>query len=181
MAPLSQLPRRRDPISRFQHSLPSSRIHDAPIGVCTACSDIVGIALCAVIAGAQDWQQIETLDANAETGWINSPGASPMASPSHDTFECVFNRLKLPSVPGLLPGLGPGHQFRFAHSLRGHRRQDTASWLRVGEKLGPLHLVSGTWATDQHLSLGQVAVDAKSNEITAIPALLELLDLNASW
>src|SRR5262249_12050254 len=46
-------------------------------------------------------------------------------------------------------------------------------------KLGPLHLVSA-WATAQHLSLGQVAVDAKSNEITAIPALLELLDLNGA-
>lgn len=46
-------------------------------------------------------------------------------------------------------------------------------------KLGPLHLVSGS-ATAQHLSLGQVAVDAKSNEITAIPVLLELLDLNGA-
>jgi hypothetical protein len=41
-------------------------------------------------------------------------------------------------------------------------------------KLGPLHLVSA-WATAQRLSLGQVAVDAKSNEITAIPALLDLI------
>jgi predicted transposase YbfD/YdcC len=46
-------------------------------------------------------------------------------------------------------------------------------------KLGPLHLVSA-WATAQHLSLGQVAVDDKSNEITAIPALLELLDLRGA-
>ncbi len=46
-------------------------------------------------------------------------------------------------------------------------------------KLGPLHLVSA-WATAQHLSLGQVAVDAKSNEITAIPVLLELLDVNGA-
>src|SRR5262249_35331507 len=46
-------------------------------------------------------------------------------------------------------------------------------------KLGPLHLVSA-WATAQHLTLGQVAVDAKSNEITAIPALLELLDLKGA-
>ena len=46
-------------------------------------------------------------------------------------------------------------------------------------KLGPLHLVSA-WATAQHLSLGQVAVDAKSNEITAIPALLDLLDLKGA-
>jgi len=46
-------------------------------------------------------------------------------------------------------------------------------------KLGPLHLVSA-WATAQRLSLGQVAVDAKSNEITAIPALLDLLDLGGA-
>src|SRR5262249_26885108 len=46
-------------------------------------------------------------------------------------------------------------------------------------ELGPLHLVSA-WATAQRLSLGQVAVDAKSNEITAIPVLLELLDLKGT-
>src|SRR5207244_8371275 len=46
-------------------------------------------------------------------------------------------------------------------------------------KLGPLHLVSA-WASAQHLSLGQVAVDAKSNEITALPTLLELLERNGA-
>src|SRR5205823_6231884 len=45
--------------------------------------------------------------------------------------------------------------------------------------LGPLHLVSA-WATQAHLTLAQVAVDGKSNEITAIPELLELLDLNGA-
>ncbi len=45
--------------------------------------------------------------------------------------------------------------------------------------LGPLHLVSA-WATNQHLTLGQVAVDGKSNEITAIPQLLALLDLHGA-
>jgi predicted transposase YbfD/YdcC len=49
----------------------------------------------------------------------------------------------------------------------------------AGSALGPLHLVSA-WATQAHLSLGQVAVDGKSNEITAIPQLLELLDLNGA-
>jgi predicted transposase YbfD/YdcC len=52
------------------------------------------------------------------------------------------------------------------------RGSGTGAW-------GPLHLVSA-WATAQRLSLGQVAVDAKSNEITAIPALLELLDLHGA-
>src|SRR5262249_4696942 len=45
--------------------------------------------------------------------------------------------------------------------------------------LGPLHLVS-VWATELHLSLGQVAVDEGSNEITVLPRLLELLDLKGA-
>ena len=48
-----------------------------------------------------------------------------------------------------------------------------------GSKWGPLHVVSA-WATQANLTLGQVAVDSKSNEITAIPPLLELLDLRGA-
>jgi predicted transposase YbfD/YdcC len=49
----------------------------------------------------------------------------------------------------------------------------------AGAKWGPLHLVSA-WATEANLTLGQVAVDGKGNEITAIPPLLELLDLRGA-
>ena len=49
----------------------------------------------------------------------------------------------------------------------------------AAKKWKPLHVVSA-WATECHLSLGQVVVDAKSNEITAIPRLLELLDINGA-
>jgi predicted transposase YbfD/YdcC len=56
-------------------------------------------------------------------------------------------------------------------TLRGSRR--------AAAPLGPLHLVSA-WATRNHLSLGQVAVDAQSNEIPAIPRLLELLELKGA-
>jgi predicted transposase YbfD/YdcC len=49
----------------------------------------------------------------------------------------------------------------------------------AGKGWGPLHIVSA-WATANHLALGQVAVDSKSNEITAIPQLLELLDLHGA-
>ena len=52
-------------------------------------------------------------------------------------------------------------------------------WDLFNGLLGPLHLVSA-WATQYHLSLGQVAVDTKSNEITAIPQLLEMLDLHGA-
>jgi predicted transposase YbfD/YdcC len=49
----------------------------------------------------------------------------------------------------------------------------------AGSKWGPLHLVSA-WATEANLTLGQVAVEGKGNEITAIPPLLELLDLRGA-
>ena len=138
--------------------------------------DILVIALCAVIAGAQDWQQIETFG-RKRRDWLSGFLELPNGIPSHDTFERVFNRLKPRAfqdcfqqwVQAISTALRIKHVAIDGKTLRGSG----------SAKLGPLHLVSA-WATAQHLSLGQVAVDAKSNEITAIPALLELLDLNGA-
>jgi predicted transposase YbfD/YdcC len=135
--------------------------------------DILVIALSAVIAGAQDWQEIETFGRERED-WLGRFLDLPNGIPSHDTFERVFDRIK-PSafqarfrewVNAVSSALRIKHVAIDGKTLRGSG----------SAKLGPLHLVSA-WATAQHLSLGQVAVDEKSNEITAIPALLDLLDL----
>jgi predicted transposase YbfD/YdcC len=141
-----------------------------------ALQDIIVIALCAVIAGAQDWQQIETFG-RKRRDWLRRFLALPNGIPSHDTFERVFDRLKPQAfqacfrewVQAIAAALRIKHVAIDGKTLRGSG----------SAKLGPLHLVSA-WATAQHLSLGQVAVDAKSNEITAIPALLDLLDLNGA-
>jgi len=138
--------------------------------------DLIVIALCAVIAGAQDWQQIETFG-RKRRAWLSGFLDLLNGIPSHDTFERVFNRLKPQAfqacfrdwVQAISAALRIKHIAIDGKTLRGSG----------SAKLGPLHLVSA-WATAQHLSLGQVAVDAKSNEITAIPALLELLDLNGA-
>jgi predicted transposase YbfD/YdcC len=138
--------------------------------------DIIVIALCAVIAGAQDWQQIETFG-RKRRDWLRGFLALPNGIPSHDTFERVFDRLQPQTfqacfrewVQAISAGLRIKHVAIDGKTLRGSG----------AAKLGPLHLVSA-WATAQHLSLGQVAVDAKSNEITAIPALLERLDLGGA-
>jgi predicted transposase YbfD/YdcC len=138
--------------------------------------DILVIALCAVIAGAQDWQEIETFG-RKRRAWLRRFLELPNGIPSHDTFERVFNRLKPQAfqacfrdwVRAVSAALRIEHVAIDGKTLRGSG----------SAKLGPLHLVSA-WATAQRLSLGQVAVDAKSNEITAIPALLELLDLNGA-
>jgi len=138
--------------------------------------DIIVIALCAVIAGAQDWQEIELFGRNRRD-WLQRFLPLPNGIPSHDTFERVFNRLKpqafqacfLEWVRAIQETLDIKHVAIDGKTLRS---SGTA-------QLGPLHLVSA-WATAQRLSLGQVAVDAKSNEITAIPVLLDLLDVNGA-
>jgi predicted transposase YbfD/YdcC len=140
--------------------------------------DIIVIALCAVICGAKDWQQIVTF-ARERLPWLRTFLALPNGVPSHDTFERVFDRIDPQSflacfqqwVDVLTRGLGVAHIAIDGKTLR-HSGNRTKHW-------GPLHVVSA-WASQCHLTLGQVAVDAKSNEITAIPRLLELLDIHGA-
>jgi predicted transposase YbfD/YdcC len=140
--------------------------------------DIVVIALCAVISGADDWQQVVAFG-RRRRDWLTTFLRLPNGIPSHDTFERVFDRLD-PAAFGtcfqrwietLAAHLPLGHIAIDGKTLRGSGN-GPKGWK-------PLHLVSA-WATDCQLSLGQVAVDAKSNEITAIPELLQLLDLHGA-
>lgn len=138
--------------------------------------DILVIALCAVIAGAQDWQEIETFG-RKRRDWLKGFLRLPNGIPSHDTFERVFDRLNPHAfqacfrdwVRAIQEALPIRHVAIDGKTLRGSG----------SAKLGALHLVSA-WATAQSLSLGQVAVAEKSNEITAIPALLDLLEVNGA-
>ncbi len=140
--------------------------------------DIIAIALCAVIAGADDWQQVVTF-AHHRRAWLQSFLALPNGIPSHDTFERVFDRLDPQAfqacfcrwVEALAQVLGLKHIAIDGKTLR-HSGNAAKGWR-------PLHLVSA-WASQAHLSLGQVATDQKSNEITAIPRLLELLDVHGA-
>ncbi len=99
--------------------------------------------------------------------------------PSHDTFERVFELLS-PSAfqscfRGWVAALADGVKIKHI-AIDGKTLRSSGDSLR-GFK--PLHIVSA-WATEQQLSLGEVAVDAKSNEITAIPQLLDLLELKGA-
>ncbi len=140
--------------------------------------DIIGIAICAVISGANDWQEIVTF-ARDRRAWLQRFFDLPHGIPSHDTFkrvfECISPRAFAAAFGQWMEALAEAVRIRqIAIDGKTARRSGAPS-----KGLGPLHLVSA-WATENHLALGQVAVDGKSNEITAIPALLELLDLHGA-
>jgi predicted transposase YbfD/YdcC len=138
--------------------------------------DIVVIAVCGVIANCDDWPDIE-LFAKKRRAWFQRFLALPEGIPSHDTLERVFARLDprvftqccVAWLRAVADVLGVGQIAIDGKTLCGS----------ASAKLGPLHLVSA-WATQAKLTLGEVAVDGKSNEITAIPKLLELLDLKGA-
>ena len=138
--------------------------------------DIIVLAICGVIGNCDDWPDI-ALFAQQREAWFRRFLKLPNGVPSHDTLERVFAALDprvlercclawLREVAGLV---GVGQIAIDGKTLRGS----------AGSTLGPLHRVSA-WATQAHLTLAQVAVDGKGNDITAIPQLLALLDLHGA-
>jgi predicted transposase YbfD/YdcC len=139
---------------------------------------ILVIALCAVIAGAEDFQEI-ALFGHKRLDWLKRFLPLPNGVPSHDTFERVFARLN-PVV----------FQECFASWMTAWHSRLTGKHLAIDGKavkgsqspaqgLRCLHLVN-VWAVEAKLCLGVVACDAGSNEITAIPGLLKLLELEGA-
>lgn len=140
--------------------------------------DILGLTICAVIANADGWEEIEAYG-KQNLKFLKSFLKLPHGIPSHDTIERVFQRIK-PSefqrcfgewTQTLARELGLQHIAIDGKTLR--RSFDHAS------AKSALHLISA-WSVENHLVLGQQAVDGKSNEITAIPALLKLLEVKGA-
>ncbi|HEX6033824.1 MAG TPA: ISAs1 family transposase [Anaerolineales bacterium] len=138
--------------------------------------DMIAIAICAVICGAEGWVDIE-LFGKSKLPWLKSFLELPNGIPSHDTFGRVFSRID-------------AQEFQFAFSewvwavneiVQGQIINIDGKQLRGSKNkaLGKraIYMVSA-WAEENELVLGQRKVDEKSNEITAIPALLKLLDLS---
>lgn len=136
--------------------------------------DIIIIAICAVICGADSWVEVEEFG-TSKRAWLATILDLPNGIPSHDTFGRVFARIDPTqfqhSFLAWVQALQQVQADVIAIDGKTHRGSHDQSRGKAA-----LHLVSA-WAAHNRLVLGQVAVDAKSNEITAIPQLLDLLDL----
>jgi len=136
---------------------------------------IVTIALCAMLCGAESWDEIAVFG-ETRKDWFAGFLDLPHGIPAHDTFNRVFAALDpaafrtcfLPwtrAIAGVLPAQVVAVDGK---TLRGSHDRPAGK--------DPIHLVNA-WATEARLVLAQVQVADKSNEITAIPELLRLLAL----
>jgi predicted transposase YbfD/YdcC len=140
--------------------------------------DILVISILAIIAGAEGWEDMENYGLSKQQ-WLSEFLALPNGIPSDDTFRRVFERINpealcqcltqwvqqlIPSLEGLIVPID-------GKCLRGSYDRERG--------IKALHLVTA-WVAEQNLTLGQIKVEDHSNEITAIPALLELIEIQGA-
>lgn len=138
--------------------------------------DILVIAICAVIGGADTWEDVEEFG-KAKIEWFQTFLELPNGIPSHDTFTRVFARLDPQQFEAsFIRWMGA-----IAEVINGQVIAIDGKVLRRSHDRGigksAIDMVSA-WASANRLVLGQVKVDDKSNEITAIPQLLRALDVS---
>jgi predicted transposase YbfD/YdcC len=137
--------------------------------------DIIVIAVCGVICGADNWVDIAEFG-RSRAQWLATFLELPNGIPSHDTFGRVFARLDADAFQAcfmawagaLREAVGGEVVALDGKTLRGSYNRSAG--------LRAAHVISA-WAAANRLVLAQLKVDAKSNEITGLPALLDLLDV----
>lgn len=140
--------------------------------------DIVMITICAVLCGAESWVEIEHYGI-AKQAWLGTFLDLPHGIPSHDTIERVFARLRPePLQQVFLNWVQAVFEVSGGQLIAVDGKTLRGSYERGG-KQGMIHMVSA-WATQNRLVLGQRKVHEKSNEITAIPELLKVLELDGA-
>jgi predicted transposase YbfD/YdcC len=137
--------------------------------------DIITIALCAVISGAEGWEDIAEYG-RAKQEWLSTFLELPNGIPCADTFGRVFARLD----PEQMQSCFVSWVNAISNLLETEVVAIDGKTLRHSDHKGcgkaAIHMVSA-WASANRLVLGQRKVDDKSNEITAIPALLNVLEI----
>ena len=140
--------------------------------------DILTITICAVICGAEGWNEIE-LFGQSKRKWLETFLELPNGIPSHDTFARVISSIKPDDF-----------EQRFQKWTQAMAKNTGEKVIAIDGKTlrrsfdnangkAAIHMVSA-WACDNKMVFGQIATDEKSNEITAIPKLLEMMVLDGS-
>ena len=140
--------------------------------------NVVVIAVCAVVSGADDFVAIARFG-RTKRSWLARFLDLESGIPSHDRFNAILAAIKPAEFEKcLLSWITSLHEITNGQVIAIDGKTLRRSYDAASEK-SAIHMVSA-WATANHISLGQVVTDQKSNEITAIPKLLEMLDISGS-
>ena len=155
---LTEIEDPRKPSCNFHHSLVT----------------VIFISLLGVLCGANDWEEIEQC-AEGMIDWISKHVDTSSGIPSSKTLKRIMSILPTDSLSRLLENLTAALQESKGDisAIDGKTLRGTRGW---NEKDRPLHLLHA-WSTERGVCLGQVSVDEKSNEITALPELIDSLEL----
>lgn len=148
--------------------------------------EIIFVTICAVLSGFETWEEIEDFG-NEKLTWLQKYLPYEQGMPSHDTINRVMSMINhkvfeecfmsWATMELILPG---GTQISIdGKKLRGSatKKEQQTSYSQGGKQA--IHTVNA-WCNDLELCLGQYQVDGKANEITAIPALLDFLELEGT-
>jgi predicted transposase YbfD/YdcC len=138
--------------------------------------DVIIIAICGVVAGADTYEQIENFGKKREK-WLLKFLELPHGIPSHDTFGRIFERMN----PNEFQNSFMGWIAAITEQTKGQVIAIDGKTLRRSHDKSndkkAIHMISA-WASSNQVVLGQLKTEEKSNEITAIPNLLKLLDIS---
>jgi len=168
----TELPMHDKSIDKFFEKIEDHRHHNK----CHKLIDVIIIAICGVVAGADTYEQIENFGKKRKR-WLSKFLELPYGIPSHDTFGRIFERMNpqefqrcfkqwIASVTKQTKGevvAIDGKTLRRSHNKADDKKA--------------IHMISA-WASSNQVVLGQLKTEEKTNEITAIPYLLKLLDLS---
>jgi predicted transposase YbfD/YdcC len=137
--------------------------------------DIITISICAVVCGAETWVDIENYG-KAKQKWLSEFLELPNGIPSHDTFGRVFAQINPEEFQKYFIDWVKGIRIKTEQELVAFDGKVSRNSSDKKNGKGAMNMVSA-WAVSNKLVLGQRKVDGKSNEITALPELIDILDL----
>jgi predicted transposase YbfD/YdcC len=140
--------------------------------------DIVVIAICGTICGCDSWEDLPRYG-KAKIDWLRTFLWLPNGIPSADTFARVFQRLDPSEFMNCMSSWVDALRERVGEEIVSIDGKTVRGSGNAQGDCKPLHMVRA-WASENHLVLGEQACEEKSNEITAIPKLLELIELSGA-